>query len=174
LRNTVLFPVQGGLGPGALRPLSFAASPRYSASRPRRARGESVERCRARLTLAQGDIRLRQGRYRSATALLDQAAASAQRLGDQASLAHVYTLLYWAHADMGSDERLRFSDRNLLFVDQRFTSDPGRPVSSQNRSTAEIAGRCSSPTVDRTGIRLGCRLRWVLALGVRRRVRGKD
>jgi len=44
----------------------------------------------------------------------------------------VYTLLYWAYADMGSDERLRFSDRNLPFVDQRFTSDPGRPVSGQN------------------------------------------
>jgi len=70
--------------------------------------GEAVERCRARLTLAQGDIRLRQGHYPQAIALLDQAAAGAERLGDQASLAHAYTLLYWAHGDLGSNDRHRY------------------------------------------------------------------
>lgn len=77
-----------------------------------------IERCRAELTLAQGDVRLRQGRYRDAIPLLRVAAEQAEHLGERATLANAYTLLYWALADLGTEERHRYQSLALPIFEE--------------------------------------------------------
>jgi class 3 adenylate cyclase/tetratricopeptide (TPR) repeat protein len=62
---------------------------------------DGAARLHAQLTMSYGAARARQGRYTESLPYLHRAAAEADRLGDQPTLAHAYYLLDWALTDLG-------------------------------------------------------------------------
>ena len=74
---------------------------------------DDVARARAQLTMSYGAARARQGRYADAVPYLEGAAAEAQRLDDQPTLAHCYYLLDWALTDLGRPEAADYREQAL-------------------------------------------------------------
>jgi class 3 adenylate cyclase/tetratricopeptide (TPR) repeat protein len=79
---------------------------------------DRVAGLRARLVLARGAARLRQGRLRTSLPLLEEAAETARAAGDRATLAHAFYLLDWAHTDLGSPEAERFRAQALPIFEE--------------------------------------------------------
>lgn len=72
---------------------------------------------RARLRLAYGIGRLRQGRYKDAVPHLEAGAGDAAVLGDLPTLGHAYYVLDWAHTDLGSDRCHRYRSLALMIFE---------------------------------------------------------
>lgn len=79
---------------------------------------EAPQRLRARLALAAGAARLRQGRYRECLPLLHDAVALAEPLAIVRRSPHAYYLLDWAHTDLGNDERHHYSELSLPIYEE--------------------------------------------------------
>jgi tetratricopeptide (TPR) repeat protein len=82
--------------------------------------GEDVEgrREHAHLVLSYGAARLRQGRYRECVPYLEQAVEEATAVSDQATLAHAYYLLDWAHTDLGHGHVGGYRDSALRIYEE--------------------------------------------------------
>lgn len=74
---------------------------------------DEARRVAARLDLATGAARLRQGRYVDGLVPLADAATAAEALDDRETLAHAYYLLDWAHTDLGNEERHQYRELSL-------------------------------------------------------------
>ena len=68
---------------------------------------------RAQLTMSYGAARARQGRYAESLPFLQQAAVEAERVQDEATLAHTYYLLDWALTDLGRPEAAEYRGKAL-------------------------------------------------------------
>jgi class 3 adenylate cyclase/tetratricopeptide (TPR) repeat protein len=72
----------------------------------------------ARLQLAVGAARLRQGRYQEALSHLHRAVAAARPLDDLRTLASAYNLIDWACTDIGSPEAYAYRGKALPIYEQ--------------------------------------------------------
>ncbi len=67
----------------------------------------------AQLTMSYGAARARQGKYAASLPYLHRAAAEAERLRDEPTLAHAYYLLDWALTDLGRPEATEYREKAL-------------------------------------------------------------
>ena len=74
---------------------------------------DEAARLHAQLTMSYGAARARQGRYAESLPFLELAAAEAERLRDEATLAHTYYLLDWALTDLGRPEAADYREKAL-------------------------------------------------------------
>ncbi len=75
--------------------------------------GEAAAALHAQLTMAYGAARARQGKYAASLPYLHRAAAEAERLQDEPTLAHAYYLLDWALTDLGRPEAAEYREKAL-------------------------------------------------------------
>ena len=83
------------------------------------AQGDGVESLRIRLMLDRAGIRFRQGRWADCVRVCIPAAATADRVGDRALLAHAYYLLHAAYGVLGNAEAAaRYRDLPLPIYEE--------------------------------------------------------
>jgi class 3 adenylate cyclase/tetratricopeptide (TPR) repeat protein len=131
--------------------------------------GDGAAALRAQLTMAYGAARARQGRYAESLPFLELAAAEAERLHDEPTLAHAYYLLDWALTDLGRPEAAAYREKalpiyerlgdlngqagvlNNLGIDAYYEGrwDLARDLYERTR---DLCRRCGNTTVDGTAL----------------------
>jgi tetratricopeptide (TPR) repeat protein len=131
--------------------------------------GDEAAAMRAQLTMSYGAARARQGRYAESLPFLEVAAAEADRLDDQPTLAHAYYLLDWALTDLGRPEAATYREKalpiyerlgdlngqasvlNNLGIDAYYEGhwDEARRLYERTR---DLCRRCGNITVDGTAL----------------------